>query len=305
MINFRYHLVSLTAIFLALGLGIAMGAAVVDRALVDALEDQLNRVGTRADAVAATNDRLGEELAEWTTFAEQAGQQFVAGRLAGVPVAIVTFAGVDGDALAALEETVRAAGASVPARIGLTTRFELGDAEATAELARLIGAGSTDPAQVRQEAARRLAEAWAGRARPDLMADLVATDFVELALDPESGEVPNIAELAPRFLVVSSGDADVDNQTLAVPLVTAMSELSLPVVAADTTVAPDSAPREEEAPFVSPLREADQVRGRISTVDEVAMFRGRVAVVLALAILGEDRVGQFGTAPGAERLLPS
>lgn len=305
MIHFRYHLVSLTAIFLALGLGIAMGATVVDRALVDGLEDQLNRVGSRADAVAERNDRLRDELDVWSTFAEHAGDQLVAGRLSEVPVVMVSFAGVDPDALSALETSLRTAGAAIPARIVLTPRFELGDSESAAELAALVDAGTTEPTSVQAEAARRLAEAWAGRARPDLMADLVATDFLEVTLEPEAGEVPSIAELAPRFLVASSDESEVPNEALAVPLVTAMSELSLPVVAADTTAPSESPLSGEEAPFVAPLRDADQVRGRISTVDGAAAFRGRIAVVLSLALLGEDRVGQFGTGPGAERLLPS
>ena len=44
MINFRFHLVSLTAVFLALGIGIAVGATVVDRATVDFLETRLKGV---------------------------------------------------------------------------------------------------------------------------------------------------------------------------------------------------------------------------------------------------------------------
>lgn len=308
MINFRYHLVSLTAIFLALALGILMGATVVGRGVVSALEDQLNRVGSRADAVADTNNRLEDELSGWARFAEQAGDQLVTGRLADVPVVMVSFAGVDRDVRRQLEASVRAAGASVPARITLTARFELGDEGAATELAGIIEAGSTVPAQVRDEAMRRLAEAWAGRARPDLMADLIGADFLEVTVEPESGEVPSLAELAPRFLVVSSDDTNLANESVAAPLVSAMSELALPVVAADTTVAtgvqgPPAAP-ETEAPFVELLRDSDQVRGRISTVDGAAGFQGRIAVILALDLLDEDRVGQFGTAPGAERLLP-
>ncbi|MBV9664035.1 MAG: copper transporter, partial [Actinobacteria bacterium] len=44
MINFRYHLVSLTAVFLALAIGIAMGATVVDQATVKLLRSQLESV---------------------------------------------------------------------------------------------------------------------------------------------------------------------------------------------------------------------------------------------------------------------
>jgi hypothetical protein len=37
MINFRFHVVSLIAIFLALALGVVIGAGVIDRGVVDAL----------------------------------------------------------------------------------------------------------------------------------------------------------------------------------------------------------------------------------------------------------------------------
>lgn len=308
MINFRYHLVSLTAIFLALGLGIAMGATVVDRALVSGLEDQLNRVGTRADSVAATNDQLDGEISSWERFAEQAGDEFVAGRLAGVPVVVVTFAGVDGDVVARLEAALRSAGAVVPARVLFTNRFALPDEPSIVELRTLVAAGSGSAEQVRSEAARRVAEAWAGRARPELEAELVAADFLEITADGEA-PAPSIAELGARFLVVSSGEADVPNPSLGVPLVRAMGDLALPVVAADTTRADrdPAAPPEQEVdpdPFVGPLRSDETVLGRISTVDHAAGFRGRTAVVFAIAELGETSVGQYGTGRGAERFLP-
>ena len=308
MINFRYHLVSLTAIFLALGLGLAMGASLVDQALVTQLEEQLRAVGTRADDVAETNDHLDRQLGSWDSFAEQAGDRLVAGRLAGVPVVMVSFAGVNGDVIGRLEGSVRAAGASVPAEVMFTTRFALGDEAATAELAALVEAGSTAPTEVQAEAARRVAEAWAGRARPDLISDLVAADFLEVTGEPGAAP-PAIAEIGARFLVLSSQDVDIPNETVAVPLVAAMAELSLPVVAADISRADDDPPPEGEeerdpAPFVGPLREEEQIRGRVSTVDHAAGFRGRTAVVLALAELSDAQVGQYGTGRGAERFLP-
>ena len=307
MINFRYHLVSLTAIFLALALGIAMGASLVDQALVTQLEDQLERVGGRADAVAATNEHLDRELGAWDTFAEQAGDRLLAGRLSGVPVVVVTFAGVDGDVVARLEAALRGAGASIPARALFTGRFTLADEEATEELASLVAAGSTDEDEVAAEAARRVAEAWAGRARPELIAELVAADFLEVTAEG-GGPLPAIEQLGARFLVVSSDEADVPNEEVAVPLVRAMGELSLPVVAADVTRADRDPVTEADgggpAPFVGPLRTEETLRARISTVDHAAGFRGRAAVVLAMVEMGEARAGQYGNAPGAERFLP-
>ena len=44
MINFRFHIVSLIGIFLALALGIVIGAGVIDRGIVDTLDNRLDNV---------------------------------------------------------------------------------------------------------------------------------------------------------------------------------------------------------------------------------------------------------------------
>lgn len=44
MINLRYHIVSVVAVFLALGIGLALGSTFVDSILVNELEDQVNQL---------------------------------------------------------------------------------------------------------------------------------------------------------------------------------------------------------------------------------------------------------------------
>ena len=46
MLNLRYHVVSLVAVFLALGIGVIMGATVIDRVTVDQLRNRLDSVVT-------------------------------------------------------------------------------------------------------------------------------------------------------------------------------------------------------------------------------------------------------------------
>ena len=52
MINFRFHLVSLIAVFLALALGVVMGSTVIDRAVVNGLENRIKHVENKAEALA-------------------------------------------------------------------------------------------------------------------------------------------------------------------------------------------------------------------------------------------------------------
>lgn len=307
MINFRYHLVSLTAIFLALGLGIAIGATVVDEALVDQVESQLDRVERRADTVDATNEGLERDLTNWDLFGEQAGDALTAGRLAGVPVALVSVEGVDGDVVGQLEGSLRAAGASIPFKVVLNSRLLLEDTATARELAAIVESASVQPDELRQQATALLAESWAGRARPNLLAELQAASFVEVVSDFPGPELPTVAEVAPRFLLVSSDEADLDNETLSVPLGVAMAGAGLPLTAADVSrerSAVESEQAPPEAPFATLLREEDRASSRISTVDHAADFRGRVAVILSLVQLGDGRFGHYGTAVGAQRLLP-
>lgn len=306
MINFRYHLVSLTAIFLALALGIAMGAAVVDRALVSTLEDQLGSVGRRADSVAQRNDQLQQDLDTWETFSSQAGDSLLAGRLADVPVALVTVAGVDRDVVGSIRAALQAAGAAPLPEVVFTTKFALDDPAAARELAAILGLGPVTPGQARAQAVEQLVSSWSGSGTAGLTEQLRVAAFIEAGSEPAGNPLPELSAIAPRFLVVSASSADVENAVLARPLVERMAGAGLPVVAADVTPAAtmDEATETPVAPFVGPLRDEAGIRAAVSTVDHAAAFRGRIATVLALVDLGAGRVGQYGTAAGAERLLP-
>ena len=61
MINFRFHVVSLIAIFLALALGVVIGAGVIDRGIVDTLDTRLDRVEAKSERINDDNDRLTDE----------------------------------------------------------------------------------------------------------------------------------------------------------------------------------------------------------------------------------------------------
>ena len=59
MINIRYHIVSITAVFLALGIGVAMGSTFLGKATVDQLKTQISKAEKRIDATEKSlNSRL-------------------------------------------------------------------------------------------------------------------------------------------------------------------------------------------------------------------------------------------------------
>lgn len=131
MINFRYHIVSLTGVFLALIIGILMGTTVVSRATVDGLKANLQRAETRSAAVHRTNDQLSGELSRRTktddeidkALTEHVTTQAVGGVLDGVPVLVITTGGADKDLVDRMVTALDDAGASVDGTLVLNDRL--------------------------------------------------------------------------------------------------------------------------------------------------------------------------------------
>src|SRR4051794_28820633 len=96
MINFRFHLVSLVAVFLAMGLGIVVGSTVIDQKIVDRLDSEINRVSKDNDARRAESKQLAQQNSQQQDFVDLIAPYVVDGRLDGQSVAIVAERGIDG-----------------------------------------------------------------------------------------------------------------------------------------------------------------------------------------------------------------
>ena len=306
MINFRFHLVSLTAIFLALGIGIAVGATVVDRATVDFLETRLKGVEQRLDTTDTQNERLRTELGRWSSFAEQARDEAVAGRLEGVPVLVLGVQGIDRRPVDELRRSLTAAQASVQGTVWFTSKLRLEKPEDAAALADLLGVAPRAGDPVRRSLVSRLAAELAGQPAGALLSQLRDAAFIEFesptGLAVDLGALP--AE-GTRFVVVSDAEADVANNVLATPLARQLAQSARArVLAVEAGGAEDAKPSRPQEAFVGSLRAEGDVSPLLSTVDNLEDFRGRFAAVYALRDLGSAKVGHYGVGPGAGRLVP-
>ena len=61
MINLRYHIISVVAVFLALGIGLALGSTFVDSILVNELEDQVNEFKLDRDEAIRITDQAVDD----------------------------------------------------------------------------------------------------------------------------------------------------------------------------------------------------------------------------------------------------
>ncbi len=94
MLNFRYHALSLVAVFLSLAVGLLLGVAIGDKGLVSSAESDV-RASLRGDVrqAQAQRDAARAQLQERQRFEAEAYPGLVGGRLAGKRIALVELGG--------------------------------------------------------------------------------------------------------------------------------------------------------------------------------------------------------------------
>lgn len=182
MISFRFHVVSITAVFLAIAIGVVVGSTFVDRAIVDNLEERIDTVSGNLDERRAEIARLEGELGRLEDYVGGVEGFAVSGQLAEQPLLVVAVRGVDETPVRELTRLARLAGAVAPGVLWVEPRWALDEDEATAELAELADrpAGDADDAR---------AAAWEAA-----VAELVAPEAAPVdevpAGDEPAGEEP-------------------------------------------------------------------------------------------------------------------
>lgn len=161
MINLRYHIVSITAVFLALAIGIALGSTLLERATVGTLNDRLDAQAERLDKTDGENARLRRDKeAEARRQAEvytQARALF-AGHLTDQVVLIVAVQGTNDDLVEEARSALVAAGAVVPGVLQISSRWNGLSPEEAMSLAQAIGLTSANETVVRSIVINRLAD---------------------------------------------------------------------------------------------------------------------------------------------------
>lgn len=301
MISFRFHLVSLVAVFLALGLGVLTGTTVLNRGIVTQLEQ-------RTDQLAETSGRLREEVRDlqtesdrWSRFGEQVMEYVVDGRLAGTEAVLITQEGTDTAGIDRVRRGLDAAGAELQAVLSIDDRMALQSESDLQELSQILETDEADPEVLSEATAEVLAERLAfGVRRPDVLDRLLGAGFL-LSRGPglDASALEGLGGLEQVIIVVSGGRGSpiIEPERLLVPLVDRLAEKGALVVAAEAL--------ETDYPFVTLLRSDGAVSGLIVTQDNVDQLPGEMGFVLALEDLVLDRQpGHYGVKEGADRLIP-
>jgi Copper transport outer membrane protein, MctB len=308
MINFRFHIVSLIAVFLALALGIVMGATVVNRAIVDRLNDRIDTVEKNANARKTESDELRGQVGRLEGYIESTEDFAVAGRLNGVTLATVATRGVDADPVKQTIELAQQAGARAPGIIWLEEKLTLSDEDALRQLGEVLGRPGENARVTRDAAwdalASRLAAGSAANGR-DLLTALVDAGFVSFEPVGDQGEnlsLPAYPGGDARVLLIDGPNGEVAGNEVVAPMSNALVANRVRLVVGEIFAEKDGGP--DRGSMLTPIRGSDGLKQAVSTVDDLDLVEGRVTAVLALADLSRNVVGQYGYGTGASQSTP-
>ena len=310
MINFRFHIVSLIAIFLALALGIVMGATVVNRVIVDRLNNRIDTVEKNANARKAESDQLRSEAGQLQGYIDNSKDFAVTGRLNGVTVATVAARGVDDDAVKQTVQLAQRAGAQAVGILWLEEKFTLADNAAVQQLGEIIGRAGENAKPTRDAAwsalAARLAAGSASAGPFDVLTALDNGGFVKFeAVGGQAGDNFSLATFpgaGARVLLVDGTAGALPADDVVAPLASELVANRVPVVAGEVFDQRDGGP--DRGTTLAGIRKNDALTQIVSTVDDLDLVEGRVASVLALGDLSRNVVGQYGYGAGAKQSIP-
>jgi Copper transport outer membrane protein, MctB len=288
MFDFRYHLVSLAAVFIALAVGILLGAAISGK-LGDA-EDALMK-----NRLASLNDQLAQEraLSDIVERRSQAAEDLLAGaypslmenRLEGKTYALLFLGPVDGAVHSAVERTLTDADSGSPARlVALDTPIDPKDLDAALQGDdQLAGyAGGADFGDLGEALGRELAE---GQGTP--LWSSLSSRLIEERSGTTSTDVDGVVVVKTWHEPEGAQDDEQKSQTEATDslfegLVRGLEGTGLPVVGVEASSAETD---------LAVFRQQG-----VSSVDDVDTVAGRLALALLLA--GGDP-GHYGVKDAA------
>jgi hypothetical protein len=308
VIDFRYHIVSIVAIFFALGAGVVLGAGPLK--------------GTGSEIVASQAERDRQQLADTRQQLTEAKaldkyrDDFVAkvttgltdGKLTNKKIAIVTMPNADNDLTNSIQDELEKAGGQVTTKVALDSKlFDPGQRQLVEPLVtQLVTPDVTFPpdSTTYQRAGLILARGIAAK-EEGKSADADSTKIVSgltgsklLSLKPSS-----FKDRASLMVVVAAKPPTPapDNSTYsdAVDFIEGLDQGSGGVVVAGT---PDTA---KDGGLLKALRSDSEASKIVSSVDVADLPSGQMTVVFSLVEQASGKAGHYGAVDAKNGVAPS
>jgi len=319
VIDFRYHLVSIVAVFLALAIGIVLGSTELQGPAYNLLDKTTSKLQNELGQVSSQRDTAQQQATEGEMYAQAVEPTVLHDLLVGQRLLIVTEPGAQSSVVSGISSAALAAGASITGQVNLATKFfdTSGTAQdslnqTTLDVAQAAGLSLDSSATYQQQAAQVIASEILAKAPasstgkpPADQATEASTMLQAYAASQFLSTTGQPANPATLVVVVtpqtppSDGSADQLDQVL-VPLVTELAAKS-----SATVVAGSSAGTGAGSP-IAVLR-SNNISSQVSTVDDADLVAGQTVAMQALAVgLAGGKAGSYGfAANGASAIAPS
>jgi hypothetical protein len=312
MIDFRYHLVSIVAVFLALAIGIVVGSTALKPAVLTGLQKTATAEKGRIDALFARNALLNNQLKAAEAYAQSGEHLALGGLLDGQRVVLVTAPGFPAGVVTGVSSALALAGATLTGQVQLQSQFFTAGTQSDLDTLnrQLTPAGVTLNNGTQQaQAAELIASAIltkSGPAQPpagvadatgkSILRGYAAGGFLSISGNPAAR-----ATLAVVIIPASPPTVN-DSNTASQSLVTLCQQLNLTDLA---TVVAGSVTGSGPGSAIQVMRAGGR-QGHLSSVDNADTAIGQIVVAQTLYVqLTTGKSGSYGTGPGATAPGPS
>ena len=321
MIDFRYHLVSIVAVFLALAIGIVLGSTELQGPTYNLLNQTTAKLQNELNQASSQRDAAQQQANLGQNYAQAVEPVVLRNLLAGQKLLIVTEPGAQGSVVSGITSAANDAGAEVTGQINLQAKFfDTSDTtqdslnQINLDVASHAGLTLDNTETYQQQAAQVIASQILTKAPlsatgagqdgtgQDTSAATMLSAYAYAGFLTTSGQPATEATLAVVITpqtAPSDGSADPLDQIL-VPVAQELAATS-----AATVVAGSSAGSGTGSP-IAVLR-SNNVANQVSTIDDADYVSGQSVVIEALAIqLSGGKPGSYGFASnGANAVAPS
>ena len=335
MIDFRYHLVSIVAVFLALAIGIVLGSTELQGPTYNFLSRTTAKLQNQLDQASSQRDAAQQQASEDELYAQAVEPAVLRDLLTGQRLLIVTEPGAQSSVVSGISAAALDAGAKVTGQINLASKFfdtsgttqdSLNTTtQAVAQPANItLDTSATYQQQAAQVIASEILTTSPGSMSPGstsagstsagssgsqstgadqganagtMLQAYAASQFLSTTGQPAMPAT--LAIVVTPQNAPSDGSADQLDQVL-IPLVQELAAKS------SATVVVGSSSGSGAGSPIAVLR-SNNVSNQVSTVDDADLVSGQTVAIQALAArLTTGKVGSYGfTANGATAVAPS
>lgn len=290
MIDLKYHISSIVAIFLALGLGILIGSSIVgdnllieqQKKMIDRLEEQFYVFQEREAKLEADNKKMTDIINNYENYSQAVLPLLVNGRLEGYKAALIVTG--DSEVPAGMVNALSAAGVEIVSNVVVLAHINLDSEELRNRLIAFYNLDSkTDKETLRHYVATSVAALISGVYDPGLVEFLEGNNLVKFKV-ASFGEPIN-------GVIVLGGANNINNyyvESFDQGLIQYLNGQGIRVFGVE--------PSTVQYSYMSNYQE-----NNISTIDNIDYSPGQISLIMAM----EGEAGHYGIKDTAKKFMPS